>query len=347
MPTAETVIDLRYPTSWFAPPNPHAPAVRGRLHAWLRRIGVVADAAAAAKLDAIDPAGYGGLPFPRAGRDVLETVTALLTLWIFHDDAIEGDGDDDGHLLLHALSGAPDLRRRDTPVVRGYRELGARLLGMSAAWRQRHVADFGGWLLSVDDEAALARRFRAGARIGVAEHLAVREINVGLIPVLDWIEHDLGRELPCDVFDDPAHDAVVRGACHAVAFANELYGYTKDRDAGWINAVACAEREDGAGPAAAFARVAALHDAAVAEVVAGGAALVARADDRALVADWLGRVHHVVAGFARWHAQAPRYRAVHATADGPIRLRLGEPPAAQPCVPRKSGDHRAWISSIG
>lgn len=330
---AETVIDLRYPASWFAPVNPHAPAVSARLADWFRELGVVADDATAAKLRRMDVGGYGGHPFPRADRDVLETVTAMLALWIFHDDTIEGHGDDDGGRLLEALAGAPAVRGHDTPVVRGYRELGGRLLArMSPAWRQRHLADFAGWLLSVDDEADLARRFRAGARLTVEEHLEVREINVGMLPVIDWIEYDLGRELPMELHDDPRMTVVIRGACRAVAFVNELYGYSKDHDERWINAVACAERELAAGPVAAFAHVAALHDRAVADVIAAGAALVADAADRTLAAAWLARLHQIIGGFARWHAGAPRYRADHVTDGGFVRLRLG--PSAHRRAPR-------------
>lgn len=319
--TAALTVDLRYPAAWFAPANPHARAVGARLHDWFRAIGVVADPAAAARLRHLDVAGYGGLPFALAGRDVLETVSAMLALWIFLDDAVEGHGWDDGGELLTALSGAPDLRGRDTPILRGYRDLGGRFLRMSAPWRQRHVADFGGWLLSVDDEAVLQRRFAAGARLSVEDHLAVREVNVGMIPVIDWLEYDLDAELPMDVHAHPAMATIVRAASRAVAFTNELYGYSKDRAAGWINAVACAEREHRVGPARAFAHVAALHDAAITDILAAEPDLLAAAGpDRPLVAAWLTRLHHVITGFAAWHARAPRYRADH-TLDG-LRLHL-------------------------
>lgn len=331
VPTAPVVPDLHfalgYPARWDAPENPHAARVDAHLRAWFRALGVAASPAAEARLAAMDLAGYGGLPFPLASPAVLETVTGLLSLWIVHDDAIEGHGDDDGAVLLRALAGAP-ARGPEVPVVQAYRALGARLGGMSAAWRRRHVADFAAWLVSVDDEAGLAARFRTGATITVAEHLAVREINVGMIPVIDWIEHDLGRELPAALHAHPAMARVVRAASHAVAFTNELYGYTKDREAGWINAVACAEREDAAAPAHAFARIIDLHDGAVAEVIESGHALVAAAPgERALVTAWLHRLHLIIAGFARWHARAPRYRADHLAGGARLHLRRGVLPS--------------------
>lgn len=327
-PVLDLGFDLGYPAAWYAPQNPHAAEVSARLTAWFGELGVVADPLAAARLRALDVAGYGGLPFARASRDVLETTTAMLTLWIFYDDAIEGAGDDDGRAVVDALAGSRSRLGRDTPVVRGYRALGERFAAaMSPAWRRRHAAHFGAWILSVDDEAELAARFRAGHRIGVEEHLLVREINVGMIPVIDWIEYDLGRELPAALHAHPAMAAVVRAACRAVAFTNELYGYSKDRAAGWINSVACAERERATSAVRGFARVIALHDDAVGALIAAGAELVAAAPDHGLAAAWLDRLHHLVAGFAQWHARAPRYAAEHAVASGRVVLRRAPWPA--------------------
>ena len=106
----------------------------------------------------------------------------------------------------------------------------------------------------------------------------------------------------------------VEAACRAVAFGNELYGYTKDRRARFINAVSCAEREDGSTTSQAFARIADLHDQAVAEMDLAGRALLIDAPDpgaRPLLAAWLERLHLIVAGFARWHGSAPRYATTH------------------------------------
>ena len=162
------------------------------------------------------------------------------------------------------------------------------------------------------------RRFRAEkCVIGVEEHMEVRRFNVGLIPVIDWIEYDLGRELPEAAREHPAMSILIEAACRAVAFGNELYGYTKDRRARFINSVSCAEREDKSSTSQAFARIADLHDQAVAEMDLAGRALLAidsGAPDpgaRPLLAAWLTRLHLIVAGFAQWHGRAPRYATTH------------------------------------
>lgn len=319
-----TPVALHIPERWVAPSNPCSREVEVSLERWFREIGVIHDARTAEVFRRLDVGGYGGLPFPLASRDALEAMGAVLSLWIYYDDAIEGAGARDEEALIGALSGAPDLLHRDTPCLRGFRAIGARFAArMSAGWRTRHAADFSAWVRSVDAEALLARRFRSAAgRVRVEEHLALREINVGMIPVIDWIELDLGAELPMDVYACSAMDDLVRAACRVVAMNNELYGYSKDRSTGWINMIACAEREGGVSMSRAFARIADLHDRAVEEMVVAGEELLQAASDRALVEAWLVRLQHIVAGFATWHARAPRYDAVHTSADGTERVEL-------------------------
>lgn len=323
-------IELHLPAAWMGPAHPQAAAMQATLERWFRELGVIRDGATFDRFCRMDVAGYGGLPFALARPEALEVCAAMLSLWIFHDDEIEGLGDDDEARLLAALRGDAgpqgEERPNDSPCLRGFRALGRRFAArMSPAWMARHAADFERWLASVRQEALLLARFRAGRVVGVEEHMAVRRWNVGLVPVLDWIEFDLGQELPERLRQHPAMAILVEAACRAVAFANELFGYTKDRQARFINAVACAEREDRQGTAAAFARIAALHDQAIAELTLAGAGLLrdpALGSDRPLARAWLVRLRRIVAGFAAWHAAAPRYAAVHDDASGSARLTL-------------------------
>lgn len=317
-PQPERIVEVHYPAAWIAPGNPHMAGAERAIGRWFREIGVIHDGETAERFRRMNVGGYGGLPFPRARPEALEVFASLLSLWIFYDDAIEGLGADDEEALLSALAGeAAAARSDDSPCLRGFRELGGRLAGrMSPAWMRRHADDFARWLLSVREEALLLRRFRAernGERtaIGVEQYMAVRRFNVGMIPVIDWIEYDLGRELPAAMREHPAMSILVEAACRAVAFGNDLYGYTKDREARFINAVACAEREDQSAAGPAFARIAALHDEAVEEMELVGRALIADAADRPLIIAWLERLGHIVAGFGRWHGSTPRYAERH------------------------------------
>jgi hypothetical protein len=105
-------------------------------------------------------------------------------------------------------------------------------------------------------------------------------------------------------------------AADVVAIVNDLFGHAKDRRLHWPNLVSCMQHERRCGLADAFEAVVAMLDARVRQIVEIEDQLRARATHSSILDRWLEGLHHVIYGFARWHAMAPRYSATHEVDDG-------------------------------
>jgi hypothetical protein len=320
MHTTETsrIISLRYPRSWAGDCNPLAAATQQAVGVWLAELGLLRDEPSAQKFARLAVGRYGGWPYPQAGGEELFTVTAFLTWWIFYDDLAEGAAERDLQPLVTAALGEPHDRPPASPLVRGIWELAQRYRHrMSARWLERHAERFADWLRGLQVEALLAAQFRSGRSADMAQaYWKVRLVNIGMLPMIDFIEYDLGEELPAELWEHPELARIERAACALVTLINDLYGYTKDQDGSWPNLVSCTARERGLSLFAAFAEIEELHHSLLAELQGAEQRLLAASRDPVLLARFCERLHAVIYGFARWHESAPRYKRAHRCPEG-------------------------------
>lgn len=317
-PPSPRILSLCYPQSWVGTCNPLAAVTQQAVGEWLAELGILRDDLSAQRFARLAVGNYGGWPYPDAGREELFTVTAFLTWWIFYDDLAEGAAERDILPLVAAARGEPHDRPPPSPLVRGIWELAQRYRHrMSARWLNRHAERFGDWLRGLQDEALLAEQFRNGRCAGMAQgYWAVRLVNIGMLPMIDFIEYDLGEELPAALGQHPELRRIERAACALVTIINDLYGYTKDRDGRWPNLVSCTARERGICTAAAFAEIERLHQKLLSEMQHAEQRLLPVSGCPVLLQRFFERLHSVIYGFARWHDSAPRYQRNHLCPEG-------------------------------
>jgi hypothetical protein len=322
-----TELDLAYPAGWYAPVNPNAAATQAKALAWLEERGVVHDEITRKTFAKLDVGRYGGSPFPFARAEEAELVTRFLSMWIFYDDLLEENDDGLENSLEDALMGRGEPRREDSVHLGCWRELGRITAdAMSPAWSARHARRFAEWARSVRPENLVATELRArGVMPPSADHLARRSVNIGVYPTLHFLEYQDGFELPATLLADADYAALTLAVAELVAIVNDLFGFTKDRDARWVNYVSCIAAERGVSLAGAFAIAVADHDERVARIREIEARLLASQHASVELARWLYGVHVMISGFTRWHAGAPRYRARHVMEDGTmLQLRIAD-----------------------
>jgi len=316
-------IALRYPASWFSLVNPSAATVERRTAAWLEEVGVITNEDTRLRFQSLSVGAYGGWPFPFAGAERLETITRFLTLWIYYDDNRAGAGEAQEAQLAAVLSGAPAAAGGTDPCLRAFYEVARRYRGtMSERWLARHATRYIEWIRAVRNDAPVARRHQiARSPPTVEQYLNLRRMTIGVLPTLTFIEYMTEQELPEEVRQNPTFQAIERTAAEIVAIPNDLFAYSQDRRANWVNVVSCMAAEKNVSIAEAMELCAELHNRRVAEMVRLEASLLAQVKDRPLVEEWLRKLHHVVHGFTRWHDGAPHYQRVHQL-EGGVRVQL-------------------------
>lgn len=317
-------VTLNYPSSWAIRPSPHAAAMERRTLEWLRARGVVHDQETSERFERLSVGEYANWPFALATRARAEVITKFLALWIFYDDAIEEADDTQGQAIHDAIRASSPTPPTGDRHLACWWEIARQYGGtMSRAWLDRHAERFTEWMASVAAERATAVEFRATGRYPSPEqHLAGRRLNIGMIPNMDFVEYQMGWELPSEVLSDPAMREVERCGAEAVAIINDVFGYSKDRGSHWPNLVSCLVAAGEHGPEQAFQRVCAMHDERVALLLQHERDLTAKYAHRRELADWFAGLHCVVYGFAQWHSRAPRYSATHLVGDRVIRVRV-------------------------
>lgn len=315
---------LGFPRRWEVALSPFAFEMERRAEGWLRQRGIIRDAATAEKFAKLAVAEYANWPFSRAEEDEAEVITKFLALWIFYDDLIEESDLGEGGALFDAIAGSLDDRPHASVYLACWSELGrACAAKMSASWRQRHATRFVDWARSVREESAHAELFRrTGASPSTFEHLARRSANIGMLPNIDFIEYQSGRELSAATHGHPAMQELVALASEAVAIMNDVFGYAKDEQARWPNLIRCLRDERGLPLAGALREAVSMHDARVAAMDRAAEHLIADSREPIAVSGWIQDLRHVVYGFARWHATAPRYASVFDVGEG-RRLVIG------------------------
>lgn len=300
-------IVLRYPSAWLVPAHRDHDVVRRDTQRWLRGLGLLDTPRALRVFDAMDVGRYGGLPFAFASHEALVTVTRFLTLWILHDDVLEGTRVEGSQGLFEAIAATSAPPETRDPFVRGWQELGQRFRAtMSDRWMRRHADRFASWIASVAAEAEQAEPLHgAGVLPGFDAYMEVRTVNIGVAPTCCWIEHALGRELEPAVQGDPELAAAEQLAARIVTFQNDLAGLDKDLREAWPNAVRCLAAEQGRSVVAAIQPIVDLHDLDVAALARTCERLVARHGQAAR--GWTEALTWMIGGFAQWHAGAKRY----------------------------------------
>lgn len=306
-------IALHFPRTWAVALPEHAREMEARAGAWLRERGVIHDDAGAEKLEKLAVAEYANWPFASADPERAEVITKFLALWIFYDDVIEERDDGQATRIHDAVAGRPACGPDGNAHLHCWWELGrAYAQVMSPAWVERHADRFTEWVTSVRTESIASAKFRTkGVPPSSAEHLERRRLNIGMLPNVDFIEYQMGRELGPELHDDEDVVRISTLAAEVVAIVNDLFGLAKDRRLRWPNLVSCVQHERGVALEHAFEAVVTMLDERIAEIDVVEQRLLARTSDRELVDVWLAGMHHVMYGFARWHAMAPRYSATH------------------------------------
>lgn len=318
-------VNLHYPDTWAVRPNPLADELARRAHAWLRQRGVITCPADDDKFHKLSVGEYANWPFPFADEDRAEVITNFLALWIFYDDMIEEGDDGQRGAIFEAIRGSSLADGQlDSPYLRCWRELGKACAGvMSQGWTDRHAARFAAWVDSVREESANAQILRrSGCYPSLSDHLARRRANIGMAPNMDFIEYQIGWELPEEVLADPDMKAVESAAADCVAICNDLFGFTKDRSFAWANFVSCAMQEFGDSPAEAFKWVTHMHSRKVQELRQHEATLMKRYPRHPMLTAWFDALHCVIYGFAQWHSRAPRYRATHEASGWTVQITI-------------------------
>ena len=314
-------VTLEYPENWAILLSPIAYQMEQRAEAWLQEKGVIRDEESTEKFRKLSVGEYANWPFPLADEKRAETITKFLSLWIFYDDAIEEKDDGQQDAIRDAIRGRPAPPSEGNPHLRCWWELGQEYSKtMSQAWLERHAKRFMEWVSSVQEEREAAMEFRkTGIYPDAADHLRRRCANIGMTPNIDFLEYQMGWELPEELLQDPLMKLIEVRAAEAVAIMNDLFGFSKDQHYRWSNLIPCLMQEFQLGPEDAFRWACDLHNARVHHITHYQHELLSKYPIREL-SDWFDALHYVVYGFAKWHSRAPRYRSIHELDGRQIRV---------------------------
>ncbi len=284
------VLELVFPAEWRQPRNPLAEPAAAWTRTFLSDFGFLADPENDEKLTRLDVAGFGW-PFYAAERPVLCTVTAFLTLWSLYASRRAARGEADEESLILAVRG--EGPRPADPYHAAFWELGQRHSKRARrTFLARHGARFRAWLAATPAGDAAAAAFSGS----LDEYLIRRRAQIGLLPILDFLELDLGEELPPGLWLDPRMSTVERLASELVALQHDLRAATAG------GAVKLLMVTDNLSPAAAAAQLLARHNRLAAELDRVGRALLRDSRGESVVAAWWMRLGGLLAGFGSFYA---------------------------------------------
>jgi len=311
-PTPVTRVALLYPRSWAVELNPRARQMERKAELWLRERGVIRDAAGMDKFTKLAVGEYANWPFSAARGKRAEIITKFLSLWIFYDDVLEEADDGRQEAIFQAIGGRSKKVDGGDSHLQCWQELGQSCgKWMSRSWLDRHAQRFLEWVASVREESAAAQEFRAsGLYPSAAKHLERRCKNIGMLPNIDFLELQMDWELPPGLLEDPDFRRLEELSAGVVALVNDIFGFRKDQGSRWCNLIPCLVQEFHISTEEACRWAADMHNARVRDIAALGAKLLARSTEENF-ARWIKGLHHIMYGFARWHAMAPRYSSRH------------------------------------
>lgn len=163
---------------------------------------------------------------------------------------------------------------------------------MSAGWVARHLGRLREWA-----------RAKGGERGTVRAELARLRARSGMLPAMDFVEYEIGWELPEEVFADSAMREVEEAAGDCMAIMKDLFGETE------LVAYVMEEFGDSAGEA--FKWVNNMHARQVRRLRDLEAGFYERYPQHPMLTAWFDALHCVIYGFAQWHSRAPHCRTVH------------------------------------
>lgn len=285
---APLVLHLQFPAEWRQSRNPLAESAAAWARTLLSDFGLTRDAEAQQLLEKLDLAGFGW-PFPNADRHLLCTTTAFLGLWVLYEARLAASGEEDEAALIAAVRG--DGTRPADAYHAAFWEIAQRYSRkLGRPFLARHGERFRAWLHASRD----GRPERAAA---------------ALLPILDFLELDLGEDLPATLAYDPRLATLERLTGEVVALQAALGSYLRDAEDNRPNAVCRAQAEEGLDGAGACALVVRRHNDLVRQLDRTGRALALAHRSAALTAWWI-RLGGLVAGFGRRLADRLRGRLV-------------------------------------
>lgn len=312
-------ITLRYPMQWYTPVHPQAATTEECTQAWLSDLRLLDSEAAIAKFRHLGVARYGGWPLYKADAEALATVTRFLTLWIFYDDMLEGEGELREALAVAAVRGQPDFDiEASGPYLRAWWETATRYRSrMDTRWCDRLGDRFGDWLRAVREEAEQLRTLRRhGRHPELLAYIGCRRRSIGVYPTLNLLEYACGCALPDDLRSHPGMAALERSASELVFLQNDLVSVPKDaRDCG-VNLVFSVAQERGCSLAQACHELEKMHDTALHGFVHASEFLRREYSSCEALMIWLEAAETMCHGFARWHLSNTRYDRELALGDG-------------------------------
>jgi hypothetical protein len=306
-------VSLLHEPPFPADRHPDTDRVAGESLAWARRLGLVDGAQREHRLRRAEAAELAGRACPDGPAEWLRLLTDLIG-WLFVvDDACDDDGLGESPVRLGpTVAGLLDVLDRHG-VPGGPPPYGALAAGLDDICRRvrasgcpalllRFVSQVREYLLALLWEAGYRDRRRIPT---VTEYVQLRRLTGGIRPSLTLTDLALGGLPAAGRRVEPAVVTLDVLAADLVCWCNDIFSYRKEHRAGAdpLNLVTSLARESGGDEAAALRAAADRFNAALADFVAGDAALTgAEASDPFLVArrNW-------IRGTYDWSLRAARY----------------------------------------
>ncbi len=323
-------MQLVFPPEWRQPRNPLAEPAAAWARTFLTEFGFLNRPEAEERLESLDVAGFGW-PFYAAERPVLCTVTAFLACVDAYADRRAERGEEDEAALIVAVRG--EGTRPADPYHAAFWELGQRYYKrLGRNFLARHGERFRAWL------PRLRRRPRlAGAAAETLDgYLVRRRVQIGILPILDFLELDLAEELPAVRLERSADEHASNGSpAEVVALQHDLRAFAAGSSR--PNAVRLLQASEGLPAAEAGQRILERHNELAAELDRVGRALVRDQRLPPLTAWWI-RLGGLLAGFGRFFADGRR--AIAGAAREPAAAGLAVELAADDELRRAGAHHR-------
>jgi hypothetical protein len=312
-------VTLSYPGFWQATPClVTSDEPEREMRAWLDRHDLMTAPEERAKVAATRNGLCVTECFPYADVSRLGALARFLSLWFIYEDRTEQHGVSPAELAIGRIL-ADNMRHKvpQLPDAGAWAEIGHLLQDeMTSGWLDRFGRIFTAWQFSVDDEIKLVRR-NNGQSSRLDEYLSVRLHSIGLYVLASMIEYAYGRELPPATAWDPYFAEVFHVLIPAIAIVqNDLYGITKDAQAGWHNSALCLAQEQSIPVAMACDVLARRHDSLIGRLLLAEQHLLAKSEGE--LRWWTDAVHDLLTGLAAWTAIAPRYQSEHHVRDDTV-----------------------------